>query len=204
MSAGTWPTRQSGTVTPPTGGAAACAYDAPGRITTKTTGASIDTHSYLGSTETAWQNERERGSGTDPGRGVVVGPGAIRRIVTTLIAHAGAVGRSTHRRAMAGASGRGRCPWPHRRGRPGRARPRSSGRRRVDGADVPSRGTRESAWIGPARRHGLKGAGGGLRFLVGRLGHVFALAGSWATRGKVRAPPVPAPGSPSPDAEMPP
>ena len=63
MSAGTWPTRQTGTVTPPTGGAAACAYDAPGRITTKTTGASIDTHSYLGSTETAWQIVNTGGSG---------------------------------------------------------------------------------------------------------------------------------------------
>lgn len=33
-------------------------------------------------------------------------------------------------------------------------------------------------WIGPARRHAFKRAGGGPRFLVGRLGHGFVLAGA--------------------------
>ena len=37
---------------------------------------------------------------------------------------------------------------------PARARPRSSGPRGVDGADVPDGENRESVWIGPARRHG--------------------------------------------------
>jgi len=35
----------------------------------------------------------------------------------------------------------------------------------------PGRGAREPVWIGPARRHAVKGAGGALRFLFGRLGH---------------------------------
>ena len=56
------------------------------------------------------EDERERSSGADPGRAVDVGPAAVRRIVAPLIAHAGAVGRSTHRRAGGAPSGRGRCP----------------------------------------------------------------------------------------------
>ena len=56
------------------------------------------------------ENDRERGSRPDPGRGVDVGPAALRCIVTTLIAHAGAFGRSTHQRVAAAASGRGPCP----------------------------------------------------------------------------------------------
>jgi len=55
------------------------------------------------------------------------------------------------------------------------ARSRSSGLRGFDGAGVPGvatgRGAREPAWIGPARRHAPKGAGGGRRALLGRLGH---------------------------------
>ncbi len=51
------------TVTPPTGGAATYTYDALGRINTRTIGASVDTYSYLGSTETAWQIANAGGSG---------------------------------------------------------------------------------------------------------------------------------------------
>ena len=51
------------TVTPPAGGAASYGYDALGRITTKTIGSSVDTYSYLGSTETAWQIANAGGSG---------------------------------------------------------------------------------------------------------------------------------------------
>jgi len=52
-----------------------------------------------------------------------------------------------------------------------------------DGAGVPGWGrARESVWIGPARRHALKGRGDGPAFLVGRLGHVPA-------SGRLRRPP---------------
>jgi len=44
------------------------------------------------------QDEGERRSSPDPGGGVVVGPAAVR-LVTMVIAHAGAVGRSTRRPA---------------------------------------------------------------------------------------------------------
>jgi len=48
---------------------------------------------------------------------------------------------------------------------------------RVDARGPPGyrsvdRGDRESVWIGPARRHAPEGAGGGPRFLFGRLGHL--------------------------------
>ena len=56
------------------------------------------------------QDERERGSGADPGRGVDIGPASLCPIVPTLIAHAGAVGRSMHRRGAVARSGRGRRP----------------------------------------------------------------------------------------------
>jgi hypothetical protein len=52
------------------------------------------------------EDGRERSRGPDPGRAVDVGPAAVCRIVT-LIAHAGAVGRSTHQQgAEAEAVGR--------------------------------------------------------------------------------------------------
>ena len=74
------------------------------------------------------------------------------------------MGRSRHRRGTGGASGRGRCPWRRRRGKRGRARPRSSSPRGVDGTDVPDRGTRESVWIRPARRHASRVAAAGRGF----------------------------------------
>jgi len=55
------------------------------------------------------EDDREGRRGADPSRAVDVGP-ALVRIVTPFIAHAGAVGRSRHRRGAAARSGRGRRP----------------------------------------------------------------------------------------------
>jgi hypothetical protein len=53
------------------------------------------------------EDGRERGGGADPGRAVDVGSTRLAVIVPTLIAHAGAVGRSTHQQgAEAEAVGR--------------------------------------------------------------------------------------------------
>jgi hypothetical protein len=49
----------------------------------------------------------------------------------------------------------------------------------------PAGGAREPVWIGPARRHAPKGAGGGPRWLFGRLGHAFGF-GADAGRGSTR------------------
>ena len=54
----------------------------------------------------------------------------------------------------------------------------------VGRADVPGGGTRESVWIGPARRHAPKRAGGGRRSLFGRLGHAL---GFGHARGMLRS-----------------
>jgi len=40
-------------------------------------------------------------------------------------------------------------------------------------------------WIGPARRHAAKGAGGGPRLLFGRLGHAIVLAAVATYGGEV-------------------
>ena len=62
---------------------------------------------------------------------------------------------------------------------PGSAsRSTATGRGAVDGADVPGRGNRESVWIGPARRHALKGEVGGLGFYLA----VWAMCCSRSTR----------------------
>ena len=57
-------------------------------------------------------------------------------------------------------------------------RHRSSGHRGVDGADVPGGGTRESVWIGPARRHATK---------VRALGRGFFLADRAMVSGSTSA-----------------
>ena len=46
------------------------------------------------------------------------------------------------------------------------------------------RGNREPAWIGPARRHALKGGGSCFAFLVGRLGHARARLDPKTDRGQ--------------------
>jgi hypothetical protein len=61
------------------------------------------------------------------------------------------------------------------------------------GAGVPGvakAGAREPVWIGPARRHAPKRAGGGPRILFGRLGHIAGLSSVALARGASDAHPL--------------
>ena len=111
------------------------------------------------------EDDRERGRGADPGRGVDVGPAAPphrRRHAHRPCRRSRSIQASTNSSAR---SGQGAAHGDAGEEGQDELAPRSSARRGAGGAGVPGvttgRGTREPMWIGPARRHALKGRAAG-------------------------------------------